>query len=162
MTWQAIGTIAEIVGATAVVVTLIYLAIQIRQNTASVTTATYDSVISGFNETNAIVIDNPDVADIFLRGNQDPTSLSDAEAVQYAFLLRSWSNQWLKLLRLHQAGSLSRDDWARFALEAAQAFNTPGGRLFKQENRVFEDLYSEVEKIEGQRISEVRLGGSRN
>ena len=36
MNWHAIGAIGEIVGATAVVVTLIYLSIQMRQNTASV------------------------------------------------------------------------------------------------------------------------------
>ncbi len=35
MSWEAIGAIAELVGALAVVLTLIYLAIQIRQNTRS-------------------------------------------------------------------------------------------------------------------------------
>jgi hypothetical protein len=33
MNWAAIGAIGEIVGAVAVVVTLAYLAIQVRQNT---------------------------------------------------------------------------------------------------------------------------------
>ena len=36
MNWEAISTIAEIVGATAVVVSLVYLAIQIRQNNRQV------------------------------------------------------------------------------------------------------------------------------
>lgn len=33
MNWDAISTIAEIVGATGVIASLVYLAIQIRQNT---------------------------------------------------------------------------------------------------------------------------------
>jgi hypothetical protein len=33
MNWDAISTIAEVVGAAAVVVSLIYLAVQIQQNT---------------------------------------------------------------------------------------------------------------------------------
>jgi hypothetical protein len=37
MNWEAIGAIAELVGAGAVVLTLIYLSIQLRQNTVQVT-----------------------------------------------------------------------------------------------------------------------------
>ena len=33
MNWDAVGAIGEIVGALAVVITLVYLAIQVRQNT---------------------------------------------------------------------------------------------------------------------------------
>lgn len=36
MNWEAIGAIANIVGATAVLATLIYLALQIRQNSRSI------------------------------------------------------------------------------------------------------------------------------
>ena len=160
MNWEAIGAIAELLGAVAVIVTLAYLAIQIRQNTRSVTTATYDSVLSAFNDVNTVVVNNPDVASIFIRGNDEPRSLNDAEAVQYAFLMRCWANQWFKLLRLYQQGVLSDAEWSRFGLEAAQAFDTPGGRLFKAENRVFEDLYTALDQFEGTKISEVRLGGS--
>ena len=35
MNWEAIGATGEVVGAVAVFATLVYLAIQIRQNTAS-------------------------------------------------------------------------------------------------------------------------------
>ena len=35
MNWEAIGAISEFVGATAVVLTLVYVAIQIKQNTAT-------------------------------------------------------------------------------------------------------------------------------
>lgn len=45
MNWDALGAIAELAGAIAVFATLIYLAAQIRQNTASVTTSTYESVL---------------------------------------------------------------------------------------------------------------------
>ena len=33
MDWEAVGVFAEVVGATGVIITLIYLAVQIRQNT---------------------------------------------------------------------------------------------------------------------------------
>ncbi len=59
--WGAIGAIGEILGAIAVFVTLIYLAAQIRQNTKSVTTATYDSVTSGITQVNIAVASHPDL-----------------------------------------------------------------------------------------------------
>lgn len=40
MNWDALGAIGEIIGATAVVITLVYLAVQVRQNTKSVRTST--------------------------------------------------------------------------------------------------------------------------
>jgi len=54
MNWEAIGAIGEIVGALAVVASLAYLVIQIRQNTAAVATATYESMMTGFNDINVI------------------------------------------------------------------------------------------------------------
>jgi hypothetical protein len=44
MTWEAIGAIGEAAGAAGVIATLIYVAVQIRQNTRSVEAATYQSV----------------------------------------------------------------------------------------------------------------------
>jgi hypothetical protein len=40
MNWEAIGAIGEVLGALAVIVTLVYLAVQIRQNTAAALTNT--------------------------------------------------------------------------------------------------------------------------
>jgi len=45
MNWEAIGAIGEIVGAVAVVVTIGYLAVQIRQNTRSVRDSAFQEVI---------------------------------------------------------------------------------------------------------------------
>ena len=44
MNWDAIGAVGEVVGAAGVIASLIYLAVQIRQNTRSVEAATYQSV----------------------------------------------------------------------------------------------------------------------
>ena len=46
MNWEALGAIGEIVGAVAVIATLGYLAVQIRQNTRSVRAATLQSVLA--------------------------------------------------------------------------------------------------------------------
>ena len=158
MNWEAISAVGQILGAVAVLVTLLYLAIQVRQNTLAIATATYETIMTGFNDVNGIVVGNPQVASILHRGNINPSSLNDAEAIQYAFLFRCWSNQWFKLLRLHQRGSLSLEEWRPFAEEAAQAFQLPGAKLFKKENQLFAELYAELDKFAGRDISALRLG----
>ena len=45
MNWEAIGAIAETLGAIGVIASLVYLAGQIRQNTRSIRGATYQDLI---------------------------------------------------------------------------------------------------------------------
>ncbi|NIQ57201.1 MAG: hypothetical protein GWN71_28625 [Gammaproteobacteria bacterium] len=45
MTWSALQAVAEVIGAIAVVASLVYLAIQVRQNTRAVRAATYDAMV---------------------------------------------------------------------------------------------------------------------
>lgn len=52
--WEANSAIGKIVGVLAVLVTLIYLAIQLKQNTTAVATSTYESTMTGFNDINVI------------------------------------------------------------------------------------------------------------
>lgn len=52
MNWEALGAVAEPIGALGVIATLAYLAVQIRQNTRAVRAQTYDSFVSQFRSWN--------------------------------------------------------------------------------------------------------------
>ncbi len=158
MNWDAIGAIGEILGAIAVLGTLIYLAAQIRQNTAAVTTATYESMVSGITDINLVVVGNAEVTSILNRGARDPHSLDDDEAYRYTTLMRCWAHQWLKQLRLFEGGALGVRDWEKLAQEAAQALSSRGGKMFRERNHVFEDLYVEIDKYERIQISDFAIG----
>ena len=160
MNWEAIGAIGEILGAIAVLLTLIYLVAQIKQNTASVATATYESMMSGITDINLVVAGNSELASILARGSVDPDSLDLEEAYRFAFLMRCWANQGLKQLRLFELGALGSRDWENLARELAQGFSGPGGKRFREGNHFFEDLYAEMDKYEsGAKISDFALGG---
>ena len=60
MNWNAIGALGEIFGAVAVFVSLAYLAIQIKANTASMRTASRQSVSNEFRDFNRIVFEEPE------------------------------------------------------------------------------------------------------
>jgi hypothetical protein len=83
MNWEALGAIGEIVGAIAVVVTLGYLAVQIRQNTRSVRASTYQSITSFIGEMNRVIEENPDLAQIMRAGVLDLSQLSLDERIRF-------------------------------------------------------------------------------
>ena len=56
MNWEAIGAVGEILGAIGVIVTLGYLAVQIRQNTASNRQAAARSTVDAINRLNFLCL----------------------------------------------------------------------------------------------------------
>jgi len=84
LNWEAIGAIGEIVGAAGVVVTLIYLANQIRQNTIQLEQNTLTAKAAAQNASNEALRENRkaifeflEMSEIYLRGNQRPQDLDE-------------------------------------------------------------------------------------
>ena len=79
MNWEALGAIGELVGAIAVVATLGYLIVQIRQNTRELQHSSSWAINQGLTQIHDRVINNPDLIDILDKGLQDPADLSPKE-----------------------------------------------------------------------------------
>ena len=72
MNWDAIGAVGEILGALAVVGSLIYVGRQFRHSSTHSLHSLYAQTVSNFSA-------NPANADVIFRGNNDPSQLTDAE-----------------------------------------------------------------------------------
>ena len=70
MSWEAIGAIGETVGALAVVVSLVYLAMQIRNQNQEARAATMQQVLQS-NADAISQLQNPDLAEIWIKGVED-------------------------------------------------------------------------------------------
>lgn len=113
MNWEAISAIGEIVGAIAVVVTLIYLAIQVRDSTRVAKAATRQSIAEMTMASSSDIVNNQDLAEMFVR-DLEGEQLQTAEKVRlYARSyvgMRNWENIHYQFL----AGMLSADEWQGF------------------------------------------------
>ena len=149
MNWDAIGAAGEIVGAIAVVVTLFYLAQQIRQQNANNDLSMQESILDGFNSVNSQLANDEELATLFLRGLYTPDQLTDGQATQFQWIFRLYVNCYLKIYRLHQKGVISEEDWSGHASHGAEFFNTPGGKLWisTQGGLVFQDFYHAIKKM---------------
>jgi hypothetical protein len=66
--WEAIGAIGEIIGALAVLITLVYLSIQVRDNTKTVKSEDLHRVTYSFNALNLLVASDEDLANVWFKG----------------------------------------------------------------------------------------------
>jgi hypothetical protein len=87
MDWTAIGAVGEVLGAIAVVISIGYLAVQVRQNTDSVRFGTFQSVIDRVAAVNSRTGD-PHVADVLARGRQSYLALSEADQVTFDYYMQ--------------------------------------------------------------------------
>ena len=71
MNWDALGAIGEIVGAVAVIATLLYLAIQIREARLLTKSTSLQNAVSSFNELNVVMGSDPKTVDLITRGVYD-------------------------------------------------------------------------------------------
>jgi hypothetical protein len=88
MNWDAISAVGEIIGAAAIVITLAYLAIQVKQNSANVKLASLESMAGQWHQWSSILAGSPDLAEIVARGNHDYPSLPEEDALRYGAFIQ--------------------------------------------------------------------------
>ena len=78
MNWDAVGAIAESVGVLAILISLVYLAMQVRQNTQQICRSVEASELAAFerniesgNAVRELLIIHPELTEIFLQGAKD-------------------------------------------------------------------------------------------
>ena len=83
MNWDALGAFVELAGAVGVIVTLVYLASQIKtQNRESRLSASRE-LSSSFNDFLGDLARDAVLSDVFIRGCKDLDSLSEVETMQF-------------------------------------------------------------------------------
>lgn len=84
-----LANLAEIVGAAAIVVSLIYVGQELKANTAAVQAASLQSITNSSSVSMLAVVENGDFADIRLRGDQEPTdSATSCTSARCGFTFR--------------------------------------------------------------------------
>ena len=109
MDWDALGAISETVGAIAVVVTLAYLAVQIRQNTRTTQTASHHAITDSLNQGNIAVAQDAELAQIWITGCVDRTSLTEVERERLDSLLRAYFHVFDSLYYSANSGTGERN-----------------------------------------------------
>jgi hypothetical protein len=121
LSWEAIGSIGEVVGAAGVLATLIYLAIQIRQNTLlmrgtirqQLTTASQDNMYQW-----------AECADVVTK-LRSGTDLDMEEHIRFNQLCRAMFRGWANYAYQHRIGLLDSSEWDGMAVTIRKLLTTP-------------------------------------
>ena len=147
MSWEAIGAMGSLLGAISVLLTLLYLAKQIKENSKLLTTSVYQTAVDGYNEMASMFLENPELARNLLLDK--PAQLSEVDAYKLNLILRVYLNQGLKLFKLYEAGIFPEEDWLLRAAEAKQVINqTDFSREFVENNIIFSQMCSHLDDLE--------------
>ena len=79
MNWEALGAIAEFIGGIAVLITLIYLAIQIKQNNQMARETILRNQTDRNMDNSKFIAGTPGMMDIYIRTMDDPESVTKEE-----------------------------------------------------------------------------------
>jgi hypothetical protein len=133
MNWEAIGAIGDFVGGLAVVLTLIYIAFQVRQSSRQIdqhsralAASTFYAAGEGFNKWFALVIQDEAVASIWLRGIAAEV-LDSADKLRFNSMAMMLFTSLENNLHQLQLGSISRNTLELSKPQWEQFLNSPGG-----------------------------------
>ncbi len=149
MNWDAIGAVGEIIGATAVVVSVVYLAFQVRDNTrASILSATRD-LFATSHDAMASITANEVTSEIWLVGSRDRSRLNHRDEHRFSqILFQVFSNYEQQYFHLKEKLIYSQifDSQMR-AFRIALVY--PGIRDWWKDNKTFYDpeFQQHVEKV---------------
>ena len=104
MTLQDLGAIGELVGGIAVVITLIYIAVQLRQNNRLLRFSMMDFVATSNDWEASKLIDDPNLAALLLKMNADQTLTESEALIAGTYLGRVLSHQGQAYLRAREVG----------------------------------------------------------
>tara|TARA_R110002073_G_scaffold54154_2_gene139478 strand:+ start:85 stop:588 length:504 start_codon:yes stop_codon:yes gene_type:complete len=96
MNWDAISAIGETIGAVAVVISLLYLAVQIRQNTnhiksniAATELSAFERNIASGNRVREFFLLNPELLELYMKGRKSYKNLESNEKIRFDMIFRN-------------------------------------------------------------------------
>jgi hypothetical protein len=111
MSLEDLGNIGEFVAAIAVVASLVYLAVQIRQNTRQVNANTLDQATQSFSRFRDPMIRDRALAELFTIGLRDVDALDGPDRLRFRHLLMDLFLGYLSLYLRSEDSAVSRDMW---------------------------------------------------
>jgi len=148
MNWEAISSIAEVIGAVGVVASLIYLAVQVKDNTRSAMAQTRQAISDSILQVNLTFPQNEDFAKVFI-DHRDAIELEPHHKLQLVGYVYSYLRNWENVHYQYRCGMLSDDQWRGFRINVKALFQVEMVREFwNNEQEVFNhDFRSEISDL---------------
>jgi hypothetical protein len=127
MNWDALGAIGEIVGAAGVIVSLLYLASQVRNNSRQLRHASAQAVLDKLNGLIGQLAFTAGAGDVWTRGLSGLDALNDdEELVRFSSMLLQAFWTYEEVLHYRRAGVIEDWAWTHARAPVEHFMRTPG------------------------------------
>ena len=131
MNWEALGAIGEVVAAVVVALTLIYLAIQLRQSNRATHAATMQAANDSFVNINLAIISD-DALLKAISGTENPQSSEDK--AKYHVIMLSMQRVRETMFMLAKAGTTDQRGWERLKPQIRSGLKNDYARAWWKSN----------------------------
>lgn len=130
MNWEALGAIGETIGAVGVIVSLMYLALQIRSQNTESRSAAITEWTNQWNDWTGSFANNPQLSNLWIKGSADYAALEAGERVQYAAHCGRLFRIAEGLFDQHSQGRLDEKAWRGLAGTIEDICLLPGVKVW--------------------------------
>ncbi len=148
MNWDAVGAVAELLGALGVIITVAYLALQIRQNTKAMRSAAHQTMFDDIHSVQLALSQDPELAKLYLKGNEAYDSLTGEEEIRYGAFAGLLLGEWENVFYQNQQSSVAPEMWKAWDSAYREIYKQPSVRRVWADRR-FQYLESFREHVEG-------------
>ncbi len=134
MTFEELGGLGEFISAIAVVASLVYVAIQLRQNTRSLRTASFQSVLHDAGLYSRMMAQDAEVTSLYLRGVESYCDLDPVDKHRFGMLMLGTVWSFEVALSLHEEGIYTDSRLQAQLGHLLSELTTPGGAEWWEEN----------------------------
>ncbi|MEQ8694008.1 MAG: hypothetical protein RIC85_01610 [Gammaproteobacteria bacterium] len=149
MSWDAVAAIAEAAGAIGVLISIIYLASQVKQNTEESRINRSQNLVMANADVNALIADSPELAKIMRVGMLDFDALAEDEKFRFSVLYFSFMTKNDFGFHQWQEGKLDARYWKRTEFELRTYLPLAGSLAWWQrdKSRFSEELVEYVDAL---------------
>jgi hypothetical protein len=126
MDFQELANLGEIIGAVAVVVSLAYLAIQVRQSTTAQQTENYVRTLDRLSTQQSRLGQNSADAVMFSKGVKNAAHLTSPEKIQFTWILYEMFDAFEFMFHASQNNAMPEEVWNRWSVTVAFWLKFPG------------------------------------
>ncbi len=133
-TLQALGNLGEFVGALGVVISLVYLAQQMSQNTTSVRAASFNSMVQNSIRLLEHAFRDSEFAAFLTRAEADPSALTPEERVRWDAYMTAVYRHFGNLVYQYRVGALDDQMWTSYKATLKDHLRAPSWSQWFDEN----------------------------
>lgn len=116
LTLSNLANLAEIIGAVAIVISLIYVGQELKENTAAIQAFALQSITNASSASMRAVVENGEFAEIRLQGDRDPSQLSEVGRLRYVLYQRQMWFHFQNVWTQWQLGVTNDGVWAGYEM----------------------------------------------